>query len=468
MRERRGCAKIAGAATDTSTSTTLDVSLDKSLPTGRGGKMRGRRGCVTIAGAATDTNTSISDLSLDSSLGTGRNVIDNNEKQPPVRGISHTYRSPHGKCSQRSRVYEHVLVNECEKDATSAGIRGQRSRNKESKIADLKTISPCLSKAIPAASLHAKAHLFSNRTNSQHLPVNQFDIVDETDGCCLKDIEGKHIIFLLLPRTAVLDASGRTAYADIVALEKLSGLNSTERSAKRDGFFENNYSTTGVRANRGGHGIISCKFGDKQPEHWNRLIKMMKRCQGYVAEYLPYGVLNGLTEVIGLSEFKPPMPKVGESPTKKNKKAAKVGKNPKKKKKKAPPAMFAGLANAMNYLSPAHTDEDFFYSVFTMNVKGVLTKDAPSYSFDSSIIHYMCFPEYGVAVALRAGDVLLFNPQNYHCLSEKEVEFDGGKSADVYVTSFYLKTAVVCKNDNRIALTDKEEELYAAILQNKK
>jgi hypothetical protein len=258
----------------------------------------------------------------------------------------------------------------------------------------------------------------------------------------------------------VLAASGRTAYADIVALEKLSGLNSTERSSKRDGFFENNYSTTGLRANRGGHGIISCKFGDKQPKHWNRLIKMMKRCQFFVAGYLPHGVLNGLTEVIGLSEFKPPMPKVGEGPKKK----PKVGESP-KKKKRAAPAMFAGLANAMNYLSPAHTDEDFFYSVFTVNVKGVLTKDAPSYSLDASIIHFMCFPEYGVAVALRAGDVLLFNPQNYHCLAEKEVEYGG---ADVYVTSFYLKTAVVCKNDNRIGLNEKEEELYAGILQKNK
>jgi hypothetical protein len=395
------------------------------------------------------------DLSLDSSLVTGSDVKVNNETQPPpppVRGISHAYKSPKGKCSQRSRIYADLLVNEHEKNATASGIKGQRFRKKESKIADLKTISPSLIKAIPVASLKAKPHLFSNRTNSHHLPVNQFDIVNETDGCCLKDSEGKHIVFLLLPRKAVLAASGSTAYADIVALEKLSVLNSTERSPKRDGVFENSYSTTGVRANRGGHGIISCKFGDKQPEHWNRLIKMMKRCQGLVAGYLPHGVLNGLTEVIGLSEFKAPTPKVGESP---------------KKKKKAAPAMFAGLANAMNYLSPAHTDEDFFYSVFTANVKGVLTKDAPSYSWDAPIIHFMCFPEYGVAVALRPGDVLLFNPQNYHCLSEKEVEY-GDRSADVYVTSFYLKTAVICKNDNRIVLNEKEEELHAAILRKNK
>jgi hypothetical protein len=169
----------------------------------------------------------------------------------------------------------------------------------------------------------------------------------------------------------VLAASGNTAYEDILALEKLSELKSTERSPMRDGFFENNYSTMGVRANRGGHGIISCKFGDDQPHEWNRLIKMMKRCQGLVAGYLPHGVLNGLTEVMGLSECQTPMAKVGQSP---------------RKKKKPAPKMFAGLANAMNYCSQAHTDEDFFHSVITVNKKGELSKDDPRYRLDSSIV----------------------------------------------------------------------------------
>jgi hypothetical protein len=396
---------------------------------------------VRIAGTVTN--------SLGSGLCSGRAVPVVTVTEAPVRGLSHQYKSKKGMCSQRSRLYAEKLSNDHEKNATTTGKKGKRFRGKQRKIDALKRIYPCLSKAIPAAILKAKPHLFSNQTNSPLLPVNQFDIVDETDGCCMKDSEGKHIVFLLLPRKAVLAASGKTGHLDIVALESLSGNKSTARSPTRDGIYENNYSTTGLRANRGGHGIVSCKFGDEQPHEWNRLIKMMKRCQALAAGYLPNGDLHGLTEVMGLSECKSPMPKVGQSP---------------KKKAKPAPAMFAGLANAMNYCSPAHTDEDFFYSVFTANVKGVLPKDSPSYSLESPIVHYFCFPEYGIALALRAGDVLLFSPQNYHCLSQKEAEY-GDQSADVYVTSFYLKTAVVCKNDNRIMLNEEEEKLHAALPQ---
>ena len=267
------------------------------------------------------------------------------EPVPPARGLSHEYKSKNGICSQRSRIYADVLSNGHEKNSVATGKAGQRYRKKMKKIDALKPIYACISKAIPAATLRAKPHLFSNRTNSAHLlPVNHLEIVNETEGCCLKDSEGKHIVFLLLPRKDVLATSGKTAHGDIAALDKLSERKSTKRSPKRDGF-DDNYTNTGLRANRGGHGIVSCKFGDEQPEQWNRLIKMMKRCQGLAAGYLPHGDLTGLTEVMGLSEFKPPTAKVGESPTKKNKRA---------------PTMFAGLANATNYCSPAHTDEDFF------------------------------------------------------------------------------------------------------------
>lgn len=99
-------------------------------------------------------------------------------------------------------------------------------------------------------------------------------------------------------------------------------------------------------------------------------------------------------------------------------------------------------------------------------MKDTLPKETPGYSLDASIVHYMCFPEYGVALAIRPGDVLLFNPQHYHCLSEKEVEY-AGQSDDVYATSFYLKTSVICKNDNSVLLNEEEEERHASILLKK-
>jgi hypothetical protein len=91
-------------------------------------------------------------------------------------------------------------MDEHQKNATAIGKTGQRFRKKERKIAALKPIQPCLGKAIAAATLKASPHLFSTHTNSRLLPVNQFDIVDETEGCCLKDAQLNHIVFLLLPR----------------------------------------------------------------------------------------------------------------------------------------------------------------------------------------------------------------------------------------------------------------------------
>jgi hypothetical protein len=65
----------------------------------------------------------------------------------------------------------------------------------------------------------------------------------------------------------------------------------------------------------------------------------------------------------------------------------------------------------------------------------------------------MCFPEQGVAVALRPGDVIFFNPQYYHCVSGRCVEYEAEK---VYLTSFYMKSMQLGLNDNSIAFVQNE------------
>lgn len=78
------------------------------------------------------------------------------------------------------------------------------------------------------------------------------------------------------------------------------------------------------------------------------------------------------------------------------------------------------------------------------------------YDFDLDIAVYFVFPEYGVAVALRPGDQLIFNSRHYHCVSMREQVY---KESEVYVTTFYMKTAVVGQNDNRIELTNMQKEV---------
>ena len=58
-------------------------------------------------------------------------------------------------------------------------------------------------------------------------------------------------------------------------------------------------------------------------------------------------------------------------------------------------------------------------------------------------MNYFCFPEYGVCVPLRCGDVFVFNPQVEHCLSSR-----AKPEVDVVCMALYVKSSVVNGNDN--------------------
>jgi hypothetical protein len=81
------------------------------------------------------------------------------------------------------------------------------------------------------------------------------------------------------------------------------------------------------------------------------------------------------------------------------------------------------------------------------------------YSVNLEVVHHFVFPEFGIAVAMRPGDLLVFNPQYYHCLVHKEVNYNGNH---VDATSFYLKTNMLGKNDNTKPPTSDEEAILAS------
>ena len=107
--------------------------------------------------------------------------------------------------------------------------------------------------------------------------------------------------------------------------------------------------------------------------------------------------------------------------------------------------LFSSIAFRKNVFLPAHTDKDFGYSV-------VMTFVREPEKTGEDILCYFVFPEHGQKVTMRNLDFLIFIPQVYHCVS-KRVTHD-----DVYcASSFYMKTAVVGKNDNSIPLNDLEQ-----------
>ena len=69
--------------------------------------------------------------------------------------------------------------------------------------------------------------------------------------------------------------------------------------------------------------------------------------------------------------------------------------------------------------------------------------------FNSNIVTHFCIPYVGVAIAMRDGDCLIFNPQFHYCASQQESNLDG----DVFLSSFYLKNVIVGENDNRVGLS---------------
>jgi ectoine hydroxylase-related dioxygenase (phytanoyl-CoA dioxygenase family) len=78
------------------------------------------------------------------------------------------------------------------------------------------------------------------------------------------------------------------------------------------------------------------------------------------------------------------------------------------------------------------------------------------YSMDAIPSNYFTFAEQGIAVALRPGDVLLFNPQYQHCISSRTSSYE---SKDVFCLSLYLKSAIVENNDNTLPLM--ETDIYS-------
>jgi hypothetical protein len=57
---------------------------------------------------------------------------------------------------------------------------------------------------------------------------------------------------------------------------------------------------------------------------------------------------------------------------------------------------------------------------------------------DDAIVVYFCFPSLGVAISLRPGNYLFFNPLIPHCVLSRCKH-----TQDVLLVTMYLKTAAV-------------------------
>ena len=112
-----------------------------------------------------------------------------------------------------------------------------------------------------------------------------------------------------------------------------------------------------------------------------------------------------------------------------------------------PPNIWQQAAFGRNIVLNAHTDDDFYLSCLTV------LWDRKDYPMDCPKVQYFVFPADGVAVALRPGDVLLFNPGVPHCASSR-CHFGN----DIVVGSFYLKSALVGGHNNDLPANFHEDD----------
>ena len=269
-------------------------------------------------------------------------------------------------------------------------------------------------------------------------------IVDSTHGCTT---DGDHHYFILIPREDAIgekmmgSKQGRMQQELFGVFEQLECKSGSgkcrEGNIKRvrmtDGE-DSKYVVIGTSPNRAGKGSKESMKGLDHPEcvvHKKLFGTWFRRVEYCVEKYLPW-YLKDLLGAVGKMCRHGTMP-VGEE-----------------KKSNIWPAMAVGRNVFLN----VHTDEDYFWSLVS-----VVTNDVPL--VDGPVLLYMCFPTLGTAVALRNGDLLMFNPLIPHCVSTR-----CNDETEVYCLSMYMKSLLVGGSDNDQVLSPNSKEMAEFILTN--
>ena len=116
--------------------------------------------------------------------------------------------------------------------------------------------------------------------------------------------------------------------------------------------------------------------------------------------------------------------------------------------------IYGAIACGVNVYLNVHKDQDFTYCAVSIHMR-------EEYTLSQRIVAYFTFPNLGIAIPLRPGDVLFFNPQEDHCVSSRCNNDD-----DIYCMSLYFKSNLIGKNNNSLPLTNEEEFLVEEFNRN--
>ena len=363
---------------------------------------------------------------------------------PPVqmKGFQHLYKST--KTISSGRVLaSHKATTKHGFPRNDHARRNDRKKNR--KIRDLQKVKPSPQHMMNMSNDAISTPVFFSGTSKREVPnqvsnsivksaIEDMRVVDTVDGARM-EVSNEESIFVLVPRRAAIEQLKKvnTTLLSMRALDNAKGF-TEKRGNKRITATEginSNYVTVGLKPNRGSHGILDSWPHKLSPKYKKQLLKFMSRCQEVANGYIKSKELHGIQIAKLILKWD-------------SIKGCKHG------------SILPSLSQALNTYLSAHTDEDFFYSLMTTACCHALRDDIDQYKLHAEVSNYFVFPEQGIAVALRPGDLLIFNPKYHHCLSSRTEAY---QNKDVYSMSLYLKSAVVGKNDNRIPLNDEETDL---------
>ena len=183
----------------------------------------------------------------------------------------------------------------------------------------------------------------------------------------------------------------------------------------------NKYCCLGAQLGRAQRGVQSglyrLKYGFPSVE-WDVLHRLLKRAEHAFDMYMDTEIIRHISCAKTRVNFKTMEP----SPSSAHQNPARY---------------YNGLGFGINVYLRSHIDHDFTMSIVQAHI------DNCDYSPHDKVICYFAFPRIGIAVALRPGDFLLFNPQEPHSISSRCRNDD-----EIYCISSYLKTGVVGLHDN--------------------
>ena len=260
------------------------------------------------------------------------------------------------------------------------------------------------------------------------VPTHHLD--DPTKGLIYKPGDNPSQM-ILVPRIDAINCIGKRTIPLCNALDAVEEnlRTSQDRGVTKHVMCEDKhkYSCVGTQACRGATGIRTMHYAleKNDPNSQKRIMKLFRQIEELYARFVDTDQIRLVKEAVDFVE-------------------AKTFSVPQESAKKAKATIYGAYASGVNVYLSSHWDQDFTYCATSIHQR-------KPYLESQNVVAYFAFPRLGIAIPLRPGDNLFFNPKEPHCIFSR-----CSNKEDIYCVSLYLKSANIGKNDNSTPLTHNQ------------